>query len=435
MARAVADRRKDKGRYSRRVSLSASRLTHEPALRCDGALRRRTLMRLLYVIHYPTFGGPHNQALRLAAPLREQGWEMIVLLPEEEGNAADRLRDGGVEVVTMKLHRLRATLHPRPHLGLVAGLASEISAIRRVIRERSVDLVQIGGLVNPHAAIAARIERVPIVWQLLDTRTPFPVALVSMAFVRQLGHVVMSTGRAVAFAHPGGATLGDRLFPYFPPVDVDLFRPRPEDRSSVRSGWGVPPGSAVVGCVANLNPQKGTLDLIRAFALTREHLTDTRLVLIGASHATHSRYSADIRAALANAGLVAGEDVVFVGERSDVERQLAGFDVFAFAPVPRGEGISTVVLEAMASGLPVVTTAVAGLPEVISNGVNGRLVPPLDPRSMATAIVGLLTDPNAAQRLGREARSHAVERFAIPACVETHVRAYEFALMRHQRPS
>ena len=391
------------------------------------------MKRVLYVIHYSVFGGPHNQALRLAAPLRDRGWETIVLLPDQPGNAASRLRSGGVEVVTMPLHRVRAGKDPRLVGGLLAGIGPEVRAIRRVIRDRSVDLVQVGGLVNPHVAIAARFERVPVVWQLLDTRAPLPLAMVSMIFVRGLADVVMSTGRSVALFHPGGKKLESRLVPYFPPVDVSLFRPRPEDREAARASWGIGLDSPVVGCVANVNPQKGMVDLIHAFVQVRSRFPDARLVLVGAEYATHSRYSADVRAAIAAGSLREGEDVVFAGERADVERQLAGFDVFAFAPVPRGEGISTSVLEAMAAGLPVVTTAVAGLPEAIEDGVNGRVVPPRDASAFAGAIVALLDDPVAAKQMGDTARISAVERFSVEACVASHVKAYELALAGRRR--
>jgi glycosyltransferase involved in cell wall biosynthesis len=389
--------------------------------------------RILYVIHYSVFGGPHNQALRLAAPLRERGWDTLVLLPDQPGNAASRLRRGGVEVITMPLHRLRAGRDPRLLAGLIIGFGPEVRAIRRLIRDRSIDLVQVGGLVNPHSAIAARFEHVPVVWQLLDTRAPRPVAVVSMAFVRRLADVVMSTGRSVALWHPGGGKLTGRLIPYFPPVDVSLFRPRPADREAVRAEWGVPPDSQVVGCVANVNPQKGIVDLVGAFAEVKHRFSDARLVLVGAEYATHTRYSAAVRAAIARGGLRERDDVVFAGERADVERQLAGFDVFAFAPVARGEGIPTSVLEAMATGLPVVTTAVAGLPEAIEDAVNGRVVQPRNQHALAGAMIDLLTDPGSARRIGAAARRSAVERFGVDACVKSHLEAYELAMARRSR--
>lgn len=385
-------------------------------------------MRVLFVIHFPTFGGPHNQALRLAEPLRSRGWETVVLLPTEPGNAADRLREAGIEVVTVPLHRLRASHDPRLHLTFMARLRPEVKEIRRVIRERAIDLVQVGGLVNPHAAIAARLEHVPVVWQLLDTRAPMPLAVVSMVFVRTLADVIMSTGRSVALSHPGGSRIADRMISFYPPVDLELFRPRPEERDSVRSEWNVPSDALVVGCVANINPQKGIVTLIRAFAQIRKQVPVARLVLVGAEYKTQSSYSAEVRAAIRTSGLVVGKDVLFAGERTDIFRQLAGMDVFAFAPIARGEGISTAVLEAMSVGLPIVTTAIAGLPEAIEEGVDGILVPPDDPRSMAEAVVELLQDPETAARLGEAARSRAIASFGIARCVDDHVRAYRRAL-------
>lgn len=391
--------------------------------------------RVLFVVHFPVFGGPHNQAALLAAPLRAAGWETVVLLPNEPGNAAEMLRASGVEVVTMPLHRLRASPDPRRFLGFALGFLPEVRAIRRLIREARIDLVQIGGLVNPHAAIAARREGIPIVWQLLDTRAPWPVAVVAMAFVRRLADVVMSTGRSVAAAHPGSAAIQDRLVPYFPPVDVDLFRPRKGERGVLRAEWGISDDAPVIGCLANINPQKGIVDLVRAFALVRDRLPDARLVLVGAEYPTHTAYSAEVRAAMASASLLEGRDVIFLGSRLDREVTLAGFDVFAFAPVPRGEGITTAVLEAMASGLPVVTTAVAGLAEAIDDRVDGRLVAPLDAPALADAIIEVLADPDSAARMGAAARDRAVAQFATARSVKAHLEAYARARLRGGRAS
>jgi glycosyltransferase involved in cell wall biosynthesis len=277
------------------------------------------------------------------------------------------------------------------------------------------------------------LEHVPIVWQLLDTRTPWPVALVPMALVRQLSNAVMSTGRLTAEAHPGGRALGERLITFFPPVDTDVFRPNPEERHDIRQEWGVDDTSPVIGCVANINPQKGIVDLVRAFTLVRRHAPNTRLVLVGAEYGTHLRYSAEVRKAILEGGLTEGRDVIFRGERTDVERELSGFDVFAFAPMPHSEGVSTCVLEAMACGLPVIATGVAGLPDAIEDGVSGRLVCPSRPDSMADAIVSLLQNPAEAAKLGENARRRAIALFSTEKCVNDHIKAYEYALARTGR--
>ncbi len=385
-------------------------------------------MRVLNAIHFPVFGGPHNQALRLTRPLAARGFETVVVVPDELGNAAGRLRADGVEVRVMPLHRLRATTDPRVHIRFAAGLPVEVLRIRKLIRTEGIDIVQIGGLVNPHAAIAARLERVPVVWQLLDTRAPRPVAMAAMACVRVLADVVMSTGVAVAEAHPGYPAIADRVIPFFPPVELERFAPHPELRAEVRSAWGIPETALVVGCVANINPQKGIIELVRAFAGARPGQGDTRLVLVGAEYSTHAGYSAAVRAQMVVERLVEGQDVVFVGERDDVERQLAGMDVIALAAAPRSEGITTAVLEGMAAGLPVVVTDVGALREAVDDGRSGFVIQPGNTDAFTVALARLLGDPALRTRMGQEARRVAEVRFSVDTCADTHVRAYVQAL-------
>ena len=79
------------------------------------------------VIHYPFFGGPHNQALRLEQPLSARGMETTVLLPDEPGNAELRLTEGGVDVATIRLHRLRAKLNPGTQLRYLVGFFGDVA--------------------------------------------------------------------------------------------------------------------------------------------------------------------------------------------------------------------------------------------------------------------------------------------------------------------
>jgi glycosyltransferase involved in cell wall biosynthesis/SAM-dependent methyltransferase len=391
------------------------------------------MKRILNVIHYPVFGGPHNQALRIAGPLAARGFETLVAIPDEPGNAASRLRGQGVDVRLVPMHRLRATRDVRAHIGLVASLPADVGRLRKLIRAEGVDVVQVCGLVNPHGAIAARLEHVPVVWQLLDTRAPRAIAIAAMAWVEALADVVMSTGLAVAKAHPGYPAIAERVIPYFPPVELHQFAPRPDLRSDVRAAWGVPLSPPVVGSVANINPQKGIVELVRSFAQARASHEDARLVLVGAEYESHADYSRAVRAQMAADGLVEGKDVLFLGEREDVERQLAGMDVVALAAGPRSEGITTAILEAMAAGLPVVVTDVGALREAVDDGRNGFLVPPDNPDAFVSALATLVGDPALRAQMGEEARRVAEVRFGVDSCVDAHVHAYAQALARHGR--
>jgi glycosyltransferase involved in cell wall biosynthesis len=380
-------------------------------------------VRVLAVVHYPVFGGPHNQILQLAQPLRSRGVETIAVLPHDARQATERFGDAGVDVHQLRLHRLRATANPLPHIALIGGLPVEVARLSRLIRDLQIDVVQIGGMVNPHAAFAARATGRPVVWQLVDVGTPRVVATAAMLFVRALATVVMSSGRTVADRAPFGGGIR-RLVTYLPPVDVERFQPRPDGRAAMRAALGIPDDAPVIGCVANINPEKGITDLVEAFVAARADAPDLHLVLIGAEHGTHQAYAAKIRERLASAG--AADVVRFMGERSDIPDLLRALDVFTLAS--HSEGTPTVVMEAMASGLPVVVTRVGGTWEIVDDGIDGLLVSSHDPPALATAIRSLIRDPVAAATLGRAARERAVREFTLERSADSHLRAYELAL-------
>lgn len=390
-------------------------------------------MRLLSVIHYPVFGGPHNQALQLAPLLEHHGVETTVLLPDEPGNALARLREAGVATVALPLHRLRATSNPAKHLSFAAGLWPEVRAIRRLIRERSIDIVQVNGLINPQGAIAARLEHLPVVWQLLDTRPPMALRRLMMPLVTRLANVVMSTGRAVAHVHPGAGSMGERLLIYFPPCDPDAFDPRSVDRDEARAHLGFATDDVVLGTVGNLNPQKGHAWLLRAAARVRTARPNVKVLLVGASHDTHRAHERTLHRLSVELGLAVGYDAVFAGALADVRPALAAMDIFVLPSVPRSEGAPTVILEAMLMGLAVIATDVGAVREVVEDSVTGYVVPPEDPQAIAKAALRLLRDDDLRARMGRAGRKRAVERFSVERCVDVHLQAYACALRQRAR--
>jgi glycosyltransferase involved in cell wall biosynthesis len=334
----------------------------------------------------------------------------------------------------MRLHRVRATPHPAAQLRFLRGLRREVRAIRRLIRERGFDIVQIGGLVNPHGAFAARRENVPVVWQILDTRPPMALRRVMMPLVLRLADVVMTTGRAVADVHPGAAGLGERLRPFYPPVEPEVFAPASVDRETARAEFGFGSDDLVLVSVGNLNPQKGHETLIRAAALARRMRPELKVLVAGAPHPTHRSYEEGLHRLAGELGLEVGKDILFAGALTDVRPALAAADVFVLASVPRSEGAPTAIEEAMMMELPVVATDVGAVREVVEHGRTGFVVPPLDPQRLAEAILEILDDPNTRTSFGTRGRARAIERFSADECARVHLEAYEY-VMRDRRPA
>ena len=388
----------------------------------------------LAVLHHPVFGGPHNQLLRLAAPLSARGWETVVVLPDAPGNAAERLRAAGLRVLQIPLHRPRKTLHLRPHADWILGFLPEIRALRRIIREQRADVVQVAGPMYPQGAIAARLEGVPVVWQLLSSFTPFPLRCLAMPLVLSLSDAVMTTGTRTARAHPGAVHLGNRLIPFFPPVDTQEFRPDPVRRVMARQELGVSEDTLLVGTVGNCNWQKGHDLLVRAAPALKPRFPRVAFRILGSVTPTQaSYYDAHVKQLAARLGLLQDGFLKFVEPGPRVAELLPAFDLFVMPS--RAEGIPTSILEAMSCALPVIATDVGGVREVVEEGVTGRLVGPGASPALAAAILDLLQNPSLRAQMGATARQRAVERYDTGICVEKHLAAYELARLRRQENS
>jgi glycosyltransferase involved in cell wall biosynthesis len=167
-------------------------------------------------------------------------------------------------------------------------------------------------------------------------------------------------------------------------------------RVPLRAAFGATDGDLVVLALGRLSPEKGHAVLVEAFREVVARVPAARLVLVG---------DGVLEPALRRAAAPLGERVVFAGWRADPGHCLGAADVFALPSLR--EGLPLAVLEAMAAGVPVVASAVGGVPAALADGAAGVLVPPGDPGALAAALARLLADPERRQTL-RDAAGHRV---------------------------
>jgi sugar transferase (PEP-CTERM/EpsH1 system associated) len=208
-------------------------------------------------------------------------------------------------------------------------------------------------------------------------------------------------------------------------VDTERFHPTRDGREPLPAQDFASSDAFVIGTVGRMQPVKDQLTLARAFVLLLQMAPRTgrspRLVMVG-----DGPLREHVAAILNQAG--AGKFAWLAGERDDVPRLMRGLDLFVLPSL--AEGISNTVLEAMASGLPVVATAVGGNPELVADGRTGTLVPPADPQAMAQAMLGYCTDADECRRQGREARISAERDFSMTAMVDGYLAVYDRMLHR-----
>jgi sugar transferase (PEP-CTERM/EpsH1 system associated) len=207
-------------------------------------------------------------------------------------------------------------------------------------------------------------------------------------------------------------------------VDMERFRPAAAGgRAAIGPEGFAGPGTTVIGTVGRMEPVKDSLTLVQAFVRLVEGRQEirhrARLVMVGAGS-----LQAAARDLLRKAGV---EGLAWLpGERADVPELMRGFDVFVLPSLR--EGISNTILEAMASGLPVVATRVGGNVELVVDGETGALVPPADPASMAVALQTYVEQPDRARDHGRAARRRVERQFGMPAMVRGYLSLYDAVL-------
>ncbi len=395
-------------------------------------------LHVLSIVHSATFGGPHNQAVQLHRVLAgDGGARLTVVLPDEPGDAAGRLRAAGVAVIQLPLLRPRASRSQQGLGALVTRYPGQILRLRRLIEEEAVDVVEVHGLLNVDGALAGRLAGRGVIWQLIDTRPPPALRWLMMPVVLMLADLIMTTGRAVAHQYPGAGLRRSRLVPFVPPVAPVTAPPAEREaiRSRTRQALAVADRDVLVASVGNLNPQKGYESLIDAVAACRRQPGhgELQLRVRGAVQPGHEAYAEELRRHAVARGLAPETVDSFEAPTGPTELMMAT-DLFALASRPRSEGLPTVVLEAMAVGVPVVATDVGSIAEVVHDEVNGLLVRPDDGLELTRAVGELAGDASLRLRLGK-AGQVAVHNQASPETfVLTQMQAYARAVRRHRRP-
>jgi sugar transferase (PEP-CTERM/EpsH1 system associated) len=206
-----------------------------------------------------------------------------------------------------------------------------------------------------------------------------------------------------------------RIMQIYNGVDVERFRPR--EPAVARTGA---PRPFVIGTVGRMQEVKDPLNLVDAFLHLRRARPDlaarARLCMVGDGALREA-----VAARLREGG--ASDSASLPGAREDVAGELRAFDLFALPS--RAEGISNTILEAMASGLPIVATRVGGNPELVEEGRTGFLVPPADPVALADALARYAGDAALAAAHGAAGRERARAEFSLDRMIERYTALYD----------
>ena len=366
-------------------------------------------IRILHVVDNLGKGGLENGLVNLIAHLDPRRFEHVVCAIRALGPNTERLRDADARVIC---------------LGLQAGSHFQAPALARAIREVNPDLVHSRNWAAIEAVIAGRWVRSRGLVHSehgleADTRMKEPwrrYCFRRLAF--ELADRVLSVSRQLRDLHAKRTGFpARRITVIHNGVDSERFRPDPAARARVRDELGIAEKDFCIGCVGNLTPTKDYPTTLNAIDIFDKVCNDWRLMVIGEG-AERSKLEQFV-----NAHPKWTNRVRFLGLSHRVPELLAAMDVYVLSSVI--EGISNSLLEAMASGLPVIATAVGGNPEVVIDAESGLLFPTGDFNRLAEHLLALRQRPDLRMRLAQLAQRRVREEFSIDSMVRKYQDVYE----------
>jgi glycosyltransferase involved in cell wall biosynthesis len=359
-------------------------------------------LRVLYVSPHAAMGGAERVTLDLLTLHDRAAVEPSVCFLEK-GPLVDTCRALGVPTFVVEAPRLRR----------VFAVRRAVRALADIIRSHGIQLVHSamawGHCFGGRAAAQARqravwFQHTGATWgSMLDVRAALVRAdaiLANSDFTAAVQHRVNPRRIPIHTVHPG-----TRL-----PVTAREVR-----RSRGRASLGIGEGEFAVGIVARLQPWKGQHVLLRAAASLLHARDRARLFVIGDTlFGLDQDYPAALHALARDLAIT--ERVVFAGFRNDVADCLAAMDIAVHAsiePEPFGLGL----IEAMAAGTALVASRAGATPEIVTDGIDGLLVPPGDHEALAVALLALHDDPDRREALAEAGLATARERFDVHGMV------------------
>ena len=308
----------------------------------------------------------------------------------------------------------------------VIDAADDELAIRELagwLRREEIDLVHAhmyrAEVIGTRAAVAAGVPVIAATVHSSRVRSPQDVALLASLTPMMDRLIVPSDSIAHKVRCEGRE--GARFAVVPNGVDLSRFA-APAPASTVRADFGIPADAPLVGVVARIEAEKGHQHLLDAWPSVHRQAPDAWLLIVGEGSEADA-----LRAQAASLGR-AGRRIAFTGRREDISALTAELSVAVLPSLREAQGIS--ILEAMARRVPVVASAVGGIPEVITSGVDGLLVPPADPEALAAAIGSLLGDPSLRRRIASAGYRTVADRFSIDAQVKRIEAVYDEELAR-----
>lgn len=375
------------------------------------------MLKVLHLRSSTSLGGPEKQILRGTKPLRQEDFELVLLVLYRRSGAMPCLHP---LVVEARKQGIQAEQMQDSHwlpLQLIGHIAEKL-------KEGEFSLIHTheyrGDIVGGMAARLAGIKAVAVVRGYTDRTLSLRLYKVLDLLALRFFDKVITVSDSLRWQVISAGLPQERVVTIHNAIDLEPLEAEASmDGLGLRKSLGIGHEEQVVSIVGRLSPEKGHADFFQAAKKILAAASKTRFLVIG---------DGPLREKLEglSASLGLGPAVSFLGFRQDV---LALMNMSNVVVMPSlREGLPNVILEALALAKPVAATRVGGIPEIIRDGETGLLVPPEDPEQLAEALLRLLRNPEEGKKLGERGRAVVAREFNVETMAHKIAEVYREVL-------
>ncbi|MFN3491658.1 MAG: glycosyltransferase family 4 protein [Anaerolineales bacterium] len=359
---------------------------------------------IVYLIDGLGWGGAERLMIPILSNINRRRFQpRVCVLQNKDGNpVAAELQKINIPVDTLPIPRLR-------EVGGLKKIINYLQAANANLLHAQLEFATVfGGLAAKWLGIpaAATLHTLPI--QKKNLKLRLHDALENF-FLRNFFNSVIFVSEETRAAYKRVANIrDDKSCVIYNGIDVNLFMPNRQNRASILRKFDMRPGAIVLITVAVLRELKGIQYMIRAMPAIVSAKPNVYYLIIGSGEHAESLKNEAKKSGVSN-------HIIFAGTRTDIAELMSTGDLFVLPTLT--EALPTVLAEAMASGLPILASQVGGVPEMVQDGINGRLIPPAQPEILAGVTLEMLSDTDVLRQMGSAGRKIAEEKFNIKAQV------------------
>jgi glycosyltransferase involved in cell wall biosynthesis len=364
-------------------------------------------VRILQISSAQSLGGGERHLADLANGLAQRGHDVYAAL-RPKSPLREELRDVPKEnLITLPLRN-----------SLDAGSARDLA---RLVRQHRIEIVH-AHMARDYPLAAFAVRRNPVAKLVVTRHVLFPLNRLHRITLAKSSRIIAVSQAVASQLRADEIAPAEKITVVLNGIDTRrLQKARTEfDREQFLRNWKLPDDRLLVGTVGELTPLKGHVEFVKAAARILEHHPNTHFIIAGTDSSREEKHRKELSQLIDQLGL--GERITILPWLDDIAQLYCALDVFVSASHTESFGLA--IVEAMATGTAVVTTATGGATEIVRPEETGLLVPIGDVKSLADAVSGSLQDETRRIRMGTAAQQQVETEFSIERMIDENEQIY-----------